>query len=155
MWNSKKSVYLSITVCFMLSFVLLMLVFFGPTIFSLYLTSYRGFKPDGDALEMLMRVFGFTFYPSSIFAAIILYSLIKLLFNIKSGKIFITSNVTYLRVVSLSCFIIGLITLIATFFYMPFLFVTFAGFFVGTLLRVLKNVMQNAVEISEENDLTI
>ena len=38
---------------------------------------------------------------------------------------------------------------------MPFMFVALAGGFVGMLLRVLKNVMQSAVELREENDLTI
>jgi hypothetical protein len=40
-------------------------------------------------------------------------------------------------------------------FYIPFLFVAIAAAFVGLMLRVVKNVMQNAVEISEENELTI
>ena len=38
---------------------------------------------------------------------------------------------------------------------MPFMFVAAAGGFTGMLLRVLKNVMQSAVELREENDLTI
>ena len=38
---------------------------------------------------------------------------------------------------------------------MPFWFVSAAAGFVGMLLRVLKNVLHTAVEISQENALTI
>lgn len=155
MWNSKKSAVFSIAVCFILVFALLVFIFFGPWIFEFYMTAYRGFKPGGEALAMLKTVFASCFYPSAIFAAIILYSLIKLLFNIKAEKTFIGENVTYLKVVSWCCFVIGVITLAGAFFYMPFGFVALAGGFVGMLLRVLKNVMQSAVELRQENDLTI
>ena len=155
MWNSKKSAVLSIIVCFILVFVLLVFAFFGPWIFEFYMTAYRGFKPGGEAMRMLKTVFAACFYPSAIFAAVILYSLIKLLFNIKGEKTFIGENVTHLKVVSWCCFVIALITLAGAFFYMPFGFVALAGGFVGMLLRVLKNVMQSAVELRQENDLTI
>lgn len=155
MSNSKKSVVISICVCFIVSAVLLILVVAGPMLFEIYLTTYRGFLPDGEALATLKTVFGFCFYPSSVFAAIILYSLLKLLYNIKDEKIFITKNVRYLKTVSWSCFAIAVITLAGGFFYMPMLMVAAAGGFTGVLLRALKNVMQSAVELREENDLTI
>ena len=155
MWNSKKSVKLSIAVCFILSAVLVLLMAFGPMVFKLYMTAYRGFLPDGDAMRHLSVTFALCFYPSAIFAGIILYSLLKLLFNIKGGQVFITQNATLLRVVSWCCFVISAITFVGAFFYMPFGFVALAGGFVGMMLRVLKNVMQSAVELREENDLTI
>ena len=155
MWNSKKSVKLSIAVCYTLAAVLAMLIFAGPWVFELYMTAYRGFSASGEALKMLKTVFGFCFYPSAVFAAVIIYSLLRLLHNIKADKIFIGANASYLRNVSWCCFAIGAITFVGGFFYMPFMFVALAGGFVGMLLRVLKNVMQSAVEIREENDLTI
>ncbi len=155
MWNSKKSVKLSIIVCFILAAVLVLLAIFGPMVFKLYMTAYRGFKPDGEALHSLSQTFALCFYPSAVFAAAILYALLKLLFNIKGGQVFINQNATLLRVVSWCCFAISIITFIGAFFYMPFGFVALAGGFVGMMLRVLKNVMQSAVEIREENDLTI
>ena len=155
MWNDKKSVNLSIVVCFILSAVLVLLALFGPTIFNLYMTAYRGFKPNGDAMRDLNRTFALCFYPSAVFAGIILYSLLKLLFNIKGGQVFINQNATLLRVVSWCCFAIAIITFIGAFFYMPFGFVALAGGFVGMMLRVLKNVMQSAALMREENDLTI
>ena len=155
MWNSKKSAMLSIVVCAVVAVVLLTLILFGPMIFEKYLVSYRGFAPNGQALQKLQTVFAWCFYPSAAFAGVILYSLIKLLFNIRKEEIFIPENVKIFRTVSWCCFIIAFITLIGGIFYMPFLFVSAAGWFVGVLLRVLKNVMQSAVAIKQENDLMI
>ncbi len=155
MVKNKTSVKFSMGVCIALAVILLFLVIFGGYIFELYMTAYRGFSATGEALMMLKKTFGFCFYPSAVFAAVILYSLLKLLFNIKNEKIFITQNTNYLRTVSWCCLIIALITFIGGFFYMPFMFVAAAGSFTGILLRVLKNVMQSAVELREENDLTI
>ena len=154
MWNSKRSVKLSIVVCFILSAVLVLLAIFGPMVFKLYMTAYRGFLPDGDAMRQLSLTFAWCFYPSAVFAGIILYSLLKLLFNIKGGQVFINQNATLLRVVSWCCFAISVITFIGAFFYMPFGFVALASGFVGMMLRVLKNVMQSAALMREENDFT-
>ena len=91
----------------------------------------------------------------AIFGFITLYSLIRLLFNIKKQEIFINKNVTYLRMISWCCFAVSLITLIAGVFYIPYCFIAIASAFIGLMLRVVKNVMQNAVEIKNENELTI
>lgn len=153
MIKSKNSVKISIGVCLVLAFILLVLVVLGPDIFELYMRVYRGFS--FEAIKTLKKVFGFCFYPSALFAGVILYCLLRLLFNIKNEVIFIMDNAKYLRIVSWCCFIIGAITFAGGFFYMPFMFVAAAGGFTGMMLRVLKNVMQSAVELREENDLTI
>lgn len=155
MWNYKKSVKLSLYVCYLLSILLLVLLIAGPIILDTYLSNYRGFTPNGEAIKDIKLVFGCVFYPSSIFAGIILYSLIKLLNNINKNEILTRVNSAILRLVSWCCFIIALITLVGGLFYMPFIFISLAGGFVGIMLRVLKNVMQTAAEIREENDLTI
>ena len=104
---------------------------------------------------MLKTVFAATFYPCAAVSSVILYSLLKLLFNIKKGEVFIKKNVTALNTVSWCCLVIMVITLAGGMFYMPFIFVSLAGGFVGLMLRVLMSVMHSAVELREENDLTI
>lgn len=155
MKNSKNSVIISIVVCFILCIVLAVFIFFGPWIFELYMTKFRGFLPDGEAIKMLKTVFAATFYPSAALSSVILYFLLRLLFNIKKGEVFIKNNITALKSVSCCCIAIMLITFIGGMFYMPFMFVALAGGFVGLMLRVLMNVMRSAVELREENDLTI
>ena len=52
-------------------------------------------------------------------------------------------------------FFIAVITFVGGIIYMPLIFVSAAGFFTGVLLRVLKNVMYSAIELKQDNDLTI
>ncbi len=155
MKQNKFSINLSIAVLSAVAVALAALLVFGPWIFELYMINYRGFTPYGEALTRLSKVFGICFYSSSVFAAVILYSLLKLLFNIKKGEVFIGRNATYLRIVSWCCFVISLITFVGGIYYMPLLFVAAAGVFTGVLLRVLKNVMYSAIELKKDNDLTI
>lgn len=155
MINNKNSITISICVCYFLSVVLVGIALTGPWLFKLYLTSYRGFVPDGAALEHIMLTTCICFYSCAAFAAAILISLLKMLYNIKKEQVFIMQNVNCLKIVSWSCFTIAAITFVGGFFYMPIAAIAAAAIFVGILLRVLKNVMQSAVELREENDLTI
>lgn len=155
MVKTKTSIKISIGVCFAISLILLILIFLGPKIFQIYMVAYRGFSPEGETLSMLKKVFAYCFYPCALFSSVILYFLLKLLFNIKNQQVFILKNAIYLKTISYCLFIIGIITFTGGFFYMPFMFVTFAALFTGMLIRVLKNVFQSAIALREENDLTI
>ena len=155
MWNKKSSITLSIVICFIFLTVLTVLVFLGPWLFKMWLTNYRGWIDDSVYLFDMVIVFAITFYPCAVFGYITLHSLIKLLFNIKKEEIFINQNVKYLRHISWCCFIVALITLIGGIFYIPFSFIAIAAAFIGLMLRIVKNVMQNAVELKTENELTI
>lgn len=155
MWNRKRSVTLSMVVCFIFVAILTAALFLGPWAVKTWFVVYRGWAPCGDAMRDMLTLFKACFYPCAVFAYITLYSLIKLLFNIKSENIFIIENVKYLRRISWCCFAVAVITLIGGVFYIPFFAVAVAAAFVGLMLRVVKNVMQNAVEINAENELTI
>ena len=154
-WNSKKSTVLSIVVCIVVIAILTAGIFFGPWAMKTWFILFRGWDADSDALQRLLTVFKACFYPCSVFAYIALYSLLRLLFNIRKQMIFDEQNVKYLRVISWCCFAVSLITFVGGFFYLPFFFVAAAAAFVGLMLRIVKNVMQNAVEIKAENELTI
>lgn len=155
MWNRKRSVTLSIIVCFAFTVILTAGLFLGPWAVNMWFGIYRGWKEGGVALKTITTLFCACYYPSSVFAYITLYSLLKLLFNIKKGDIFITANAKYLRRISWCCFAVAAITFVGGIFYVPFGFIAIAAAFVGLMLRVVKNVMQNAVEIKTENELTI
>lgn len=155
MWNRKHSVTLSIVVCFVFVGILTAALFAGPWFVKFWFTVYRSWAENGEAMTDMSTLFAACFYPCAVFAYATLYSLIKLLFNIKKGDIFINANVKYLRLISWCCFAVAVITLIGGVFYLPFLFVAVAAAFVGLMLRIVKNVMQNAVEINAENELTI
>ncbi len=155
MWNRKRSVTLSIVVCFIFTIILTLGLFLGPWVVAQWLSVSRGLSVALPTIKEILTIFCVCFYPCSVFAYITLYSLLRLLFNIKTDGIFIPQNTKYLRRISWCCFAVAAITFIGGLFYIPFLFIAVAAAFVGLMLRVVKNVMQSAVEIKAENELTI
>lgn len=155
MWNRKKSVTLSIIVCFVFVGIVTTALFLGPWAVEKWFVLYRGWNAGDTALSQMLNLFNACFYPSAVFLYIALYSLLKLLFNIKKNNIFIPQNVTLLRVISWCCFVVAVIIFIGGIFYIPFLVIAAAAAFIGLMLRIVKNVMQAAVEIKAENELTI
>ena len=155
MWNQKRSATLSVIVCFVFTAILTAGLFFGPWAVKMWFVTFRGWDGDSVAMHNMLTLFASCYYPCAIFAYITLYSLIRLLFNIKKDRIFIHNNVKYLRHISWCCFAVALITLVAGVLYIPFGVVAVAAAFMGLMLRVVKNVMQSAVAIRMENELTI
>lgn len=88
---------------------------------------------------------------------VLLVFLFKLLNNISKKIVFVKENVNMLRLISWCCFIAA-----AMLFFWGFMclieVILLAGFtigFMGLVLRILKNVFEEAVSIKEESDYTI
>ena len=155
MWNRKRSVTLSLAVCYLVSAVLVLGLFIGPWAVEMWFLLYRGWEENSEGLARMLTLFKVCFYSCACLGFVTLYSLIRLLLNIKKDAIFITPNVRYLRRISWCCIIVSLITLVAGVLYVPYVFISVAAGFMGLMLRVVKNVMENAVQMKEENELTI
>lgn len=152
MWNSKKSVNLSLVVCF----ITIVLIVFVSVFANNFAIKYFDYGSSSDHTQYLKYV-GFvgSFYPCAFLGIVAVISLIKMLFRIKNENPFCKENVKSLKVISWCCFIVALITFIGGFFYLPLIVVTVAAGFFGLILRVVKNVIHSAIELREENDLTI
>lgn len=96
-----------------------------------------------------------TLYCAVPFAVVALVCLDVLLHNIRKEQPFITQNVAMLRIISYCCF--GEVLVFAYFAVLkPFtVVVMIVCGFMGLILRVVKNVFEQAVRIREENDFTI
>lgn len=169
MWNKDKSVALTHIMVRLFYFVL-----FAVTAAACLQT----FALKEYGFDILFYI---PFYISVPFGFAALVCLDKLLINIKKSIVFHETNVRYLRIFSWLCLIVSMITAIfaAVIFikgyvsyqsaddnilYFPvfeFLYsavlivITVAEFFVGLVVRVVKNVFEAAIEIKEENELTI
>ena len=88
-------------------------------------------------------------------AFILIFCLNRILSNVKTGAVFTAGTVKMLRVISYSCFAAAVIFAVLGIWRLLALLLCFAAAFVGLLLRVLKNVFQQAVLIREENEFTI
>lgn len=155
MIRSKTSVILSLVICCVSAAVLLVWLISFPKFIHWFYFTYHALAQSSGNLEHVVQTLVPAFYACAPFAALALYLLIRLLQNILHSRVFILRNVQYLRLVSWCCYAVTAITFGFGFAYFPLMIVACATAIVGTLLRVVKNIMQAAVEMREENDLTI
>ncbi len=153
MWNSNKSITLSLVVCFAVSIMLVLGVFFLPILLKIY---FGDFETASDhRLFFMYKSVLICYYVCLLPAFTALYSLVKMLFSIRREEIFTDANIKRLRILSWCCFAVAFVTVIGFVFYRPLIIVSIAAGFMGLIIRVIKNVMCSAKILREENDLTI
>lgn len=82
--------------------------------------------------------------------------LVRLLLLVRRHQVFTDKAVAYLRTISWCCFIeAGLCLITARPFFPVHYAAAFAAGFLGLVLRVVKNVIEEAVALKNENDFTI
>jgi hypothetical protein len=148
MWNAKKSVLLSLVFTRIVMVLVLGVTALAPKMVSAYL-DYTSKDPEGSVLLLG------TIYVCCVLALVALFSLDRLLTNIKRSDVFLDGNVRYLRRLSWCCFLAAFILLPAAFSARSLFVVAVAAGFIGLILRVVKNVIEEAVILKSENDLTI
>lgn len=94
-------------------------------------------------------------YVMSGFAWALLYHLWKLLKNMKAEAVFITDNVKLLRKISWCCAAASIIGLAAGFAAPAFFVIAVPAAFMMLIVRIIKNVFEQAVDMKSELDLTI
>lgn len=145
MWNKQKSLLASVIMTVILFFIIIAAMFLLPSFLKVY-------------SEITGRVYGgliVPLYGSMVLGLIAVVSLLALLMNIRKNEIFIRKNVTVLRILSWCCIFVGVDFLVFGRGYISMLLLSFAAFFFGLILRVIKNVFDKAILIREENDYTI
>lgn len=154
MIDRKISARISLVICIFFAVVLAAMAANFPMFFKGLYFAYHDPSADTMMQEVSKAVIP-AFYCCLPFAAAALFMLIRLLLNILKDDIFILKNVKYLRYISWCCYAVALITAAFGIKYPLLIIITCSMLIIGTLLRVVKNIMQSAVEIREENDLTI
>ena len=104
----------------------------------------------GEYLAILIA-----FYCCAVVTEVALWKMDVLLRNILCGQVFIGKNVRCIRSVQWCCGLISLICLPAAFVYLPLWFMVIIMAFLCLVVNVVAQVMEAAVAIREENDLTI
>ena len=149
MWDEKKSIALSKLGVLIFMLLILIAAAFAPWMVT-WLINYSQAHLAGKEL-----LFYFTLYTGCIPAMLLLYELYQLLQRISKGDVFVTANVGGLRRISWYSILGGGICLLSALYYIPFLLIAFAAAFVGIIVRVVKNVFAQAVELQQEVDYTI
>ena len=132
-----------------LAAIMVGLIFFLPSFLDWYVT----LRPAMRETARLALVWGFYCCAPAVFFA--LWELDRMLRAILGRQVFVWRNVKSISRVRWCCLAVSLICLPAAVWYPPIIFMSIIMFFLTLILSVLANVMAAAVEIREENDLTV
>ena len=146
-WNKDKSILLSRAFVLAFALALLALDIFCYPLARWYFGTY------------LPQVVGsvVTVYVGSVFAWITLAQLWRLLGNLRQGLVFTQENVRLLRIVSWCCVGAAIVCLLSIpwLWFLPVLVVAAAAGFMALIVRIVKNVFQQALAMKDELDLTV
>lgn len=150
MWNSKKSVTLTLIVTRILAVAFFILLFAAPFLFNWYV--YTAYAYGSHSVYVTLVA---TFYGCSPSAAVALWCINDILVNVRKGEVFTEHSVKMLRILSWACFSAVPLSLPMCYSIFEAFPIPFAAFFTGLLMRVVKNVIEEGTAIKNENDLTV
>ena len=149
-WNRYKSLALSyVLVKGMLALIIIFAVVL-PFISQMYCDTLVAETAEKIKIPLIVSLYIATV---PVFLAVL--SLDRLLSNIKKDIVFDRTNVKYLRHISWCCYIAGAVFIFLGFYIFLSFIIAIAAIFFGLIIRVVKNLFCEAVEIKSENDLTI
>ncbi len=149
-WNRYKSLALShVLVKAMLALIIIFAVAL-PFISQMYCDTLVAETAEKIKIPLIVSLYIATV---PVFFAVL--SLDRLLSNIKKDIVFDRTNVKYLRHISWCCYIAGAVFVFLGFYIFLSFIIAIAAIFFGLIIRVVKNLFCEAVEIKSENDLTI
>ncbi len=153
--SKKLSVYISLALAVIGFAGLIFLVFYMPT-FTEYLIGLPDNTGDRDTLTILERtlihVFAYCILITATTGDILLFFLLR---QVQKGTVFTPGAVALVRGVSWCLIFMGLFFILLCCWFTLFIYMGFAVLFVGLCVRVVKNVIEEAVSIKEENDFTV
>jgi len=116
-----------------------------------YFSGLPFLKDDGNRFAVF-----FTCYClSTALAYPIIYCVVRLLLNLKKDVVFDKKNTTYMSVISLLCFLICLICFIGSFACATLILISLIAIFVGLIVQCVRLVMDKAIDMRAELDLTV
>lgn len=128
--------------------LLVALLFLLPKILGWY-AGFR-FLTEGE-----QRGITIAFYCCVVVIGWALWDLDGLLRRILQDEVFVRKNVRAIRHIQWCCALVSLITIVTCFAYLPLVFLAVIMAFLCLVVSVVAHVMDAAVTIREENDLTI
>lgn len=149
-WTQLKSIHLSRICLILFAFMLTAMDIFAYWIVGWFMSVSQALSGLADGYFLLAVI-----YSCSIFAWVLLAALWKLLKNMRRSIVFEASNVRSLRQTSWCCFGACAICFASTFFYVPLFLIAIPAGFVGLIVRIVKNVFEQAILMKDELDFTV
>ena len=124
------------------------LIFLVPRLLDIY----SRMRPLGGHARLSILLCFYCCVPVVAAALVCIEFLLK---NIRKKEIFVASNLNHIRRIRLCCALVSLISLPASLYYMPLIFLVLIMAFLSLMVNVVCQVFKAAVALREENDLTI
>ena len=151
----KLSVNLSLTISVMLFVICIAGAFVMPRLVDILINTPDNIGNRGEITYVgrgVVHALSYVVLASVVLADGLMF---VLLLRVRKGEVFTGKSVALIRGVSWCCFLLcAAFCGIGIYFQLAFI-VAFAALFLGTCLRVVKNVIEEATEIKSENDLTV
>ena len=144
-FSAKVTLWASRFVAALIGFFLL----FFPGMVESY---HRNFRPLAQSERYALLG---AFYLSAGAVELAMYHMDRLLRNILRAELFTSENVNHIRYVCWCCFWVSIVCLFAFFGFPSMIFISTIMAFLALVVTVVGQVMKAAVELREENDLTI
>jgi hypothetical protein len=151
MWNSKKSIVLSIVCTRAVIALVIAVAVLLPLLIDREFFSSSAFRMQDAVVAKLMPVY----YAVCVPGLIALFNANALLAAIREEKVFVRANVGHLRAISWCCFVAAAIFTVGSRGSLALVLIAAMAAFAGLIIRVIKNVLESGVEIKDENDYTI
>ena len=147
MQRKNRTLTLSLAFTTIFAIALAILTLFAPWIVEFLCVLFHR-----DHLIKFLTVVTYLAVPAGWGAIIILY---KILLNVDKGNVFEEENVKYLSILSWLCIYVGLLSGFASHKFVMFVIVSIAALFIGLIVRVVRNIIEEAILLKEDSDLTI
>ena len=148
--HKNKIVHITLWANRITAVIVVALIFTLPALLNWYADQLHYAPPQRDVMAVSIA-----FDLCAVAMLMALWHMEKLLQNIRAQKVFVKENVRRVRRIVWCCGIISLICLVATRFMLPMLIFAAIMAFLGLAISVVGCVLDAAVAIREENDLTI
>ncbi len=150
-WNGMRSILLSKVIIVTFGIILLFFDIRGQWIIG-YLLKMSPANMFSDIADTALLVY---LYVCSVPAFIVLFQLYSLLVRITKSDVFTEKNVSCLRLVSWCCIFVAIMSLFLVTIWPSIALISLAAGLVGLILRIVKNVFEQAVAMKDELDYTV
>lgn len=148
-WNEKYSIRLSKVCVALFALTVVALALTAPWVVNWFVKFSRAMLLGREHFLLV------SIYAAVPAALVVLWLLWQLLGNLQKGRVFIPQNAAYLRGVSWCCIAAAGICLASGLYYLPFLLVAVLAGFMALIVRVVKNVFEQAIILQDDADYTI
>ena len=146
--NSELSAKFTLWCNRIIALIVIALIFF----FSRLMDWFEVVRPLGERRITALIIGFYLCVPVVLYA---LWCIDRLVTNVLKKDVFVEQNVRYIRRLRWCCAGVSLLCIPVAFFYMPLIFMVVIMAFLALVISLVKNVMAAAVELREENELTI